>query len=378
MADLAGVNGQRTEFKVVGKPNLPGPLSYAMATGMAKYGLDHVLPNMLHAKFLRSPYAHARILSVDTSKARALEGVVDILTWEDEDIKNLVSYGEHWGTPRPWLDNIADQEGDEVGVIVVAESEDICEEALRLLDVKWEILPHVVNILEGRKEDAPVIRPGEPSRTSFGMHDPNAPPPPPKQGNVSFSILCAGDIEEGFKQADHVMEFEIYLPAFASHFPNPSGSVAWWDMDPYKGDEPVLHIEGAVRERLPISKMYNVPLENVVQESLFMGGKYCDWGLRRSQEITPLLARRTGRPVRCVNTRYETFDFSMKQRFIKVRSGSPRTASSPPLTTTPWPTAAPGAAPPSAPRATSSTAPTTPSSARTSGSRWRSWTPTGA
>jgi len=321
MADLAGVNGQRTEFKVVGKPNLPGPLSYAMATGMAKYGLDHVLPNMLHAKFLRSPYAHARILSVDTSKARALEGVVDILTWEDEDIKNLVSYGEHWGTPRPWLDNIADQEGDEVGVIVVAESEDICEEALRLLDVKWEILPHVVNILEGRKEDAPVIRPGEPSRTSFGMHDPNAPPPPPKQGNVSFSILCAGDIEEGFKQADHVMEFEIYLPAFASHFPNPSGSVAWWDMDPYKGDEPVLHIEGAVRERLPISKMYNVPLENVVQESLFMGGKYCDWGLRRSQEITPLLARRTGRPVRCVNTRYETFDFSMKQRFIKVKVG---------------------------------------------------------
>jgi len=321
MADLAGVNGQREEFRVVGKPNLPGVLSYAMATGMAKFGLDHVLPGMLHAKFLRSPYAHARIISVDTSKARALDGVVDILTWEDEDIKNLVSYGEHWGPVRAWLDNTADQEGAEVGVIVVAESEDICEEALRLLDVKWEVLPHVVNIMEGRKEDAFVIRPYDRHTPTFGRPDPNAPPQPPKKGNVAYSNVCWGDIEEGFKQADYIAEVKMYIPAFASHLPNPPGSVAWWTKDPYKGDAEILHIEGAVRERIPISKMYNVPLENVVQESLFMGGKYCDWGLRRAQEITPLLAKRTGRPVRCVNTREETFDFAMKQRFVHLRVG---------------------------------------------------------
>ena len=99
MADLAGVNGQREDFRVVGKPNLPGKLSYALATGIAKFGIDYVLPNMLHAKFLRSPYAHAKVVSVDTTKAKAIPGVVDILTWEDEDIIKLSTGG--FGPPKP-------------------------------------------------------------------------------------------------------------------------------------------------------------------------------------------------------------------------------------------------------------------------------------
>jgi len=173
MADLAGINGQREKFRVVGKPNLPGRLSYAMATGIAKYGIDYVVPNMLHAKFLRSPYANARVISVDSAKARAIPGVVDIITWEDEDIKGLSSGGGFMGPAQPFLDNLADQEGAEVAVIVVAESEDICEEALRQLDVKWEVLPHVVDLREGRNPDAPVIRPTVPGAKAgaggFGM-----------------------------------------------------------------------------------------------------------------------------------------------------------------------------------------------------------------
>jgi CO/xanthine dehydrogenase Mo-binding subunit len=81
MADLAGVNGTRKDFRVVGKPNLPGVLSWAQATGVAKFGIDYVVPNMLHAKFLRSPYANAGIKSVDSTKARAIPGVVEIVTW---------------------------------------------------------------------------------------------------------------------------------------------------------------------------------------------------------------------------------------------------------------------------------------------------------
>ena len=97
MADLAGVNGQRKDFRVVGKPNLPGRLSYSIATGVAKYGADYVFSDMLHAKFLRSPYANARIKSMDTSKAKKIPGVVDILTWEDDDIKDLASGGGFMG-----------------------------------------------------------------------------------------------------------------------------------------------------------------------------------------------------------------------------------------------------------------------------------------
>jgi CO/xanthine dehydrogenase Mo-binding subunit len=320
MADLAGVNGQREHFRVVGKPNLPGKLSYAIATGVAKYGIDYVLPGMLHAKFLRSPYANARVVSVNTAKAKALPGVVDIVTWEDEDIKNLKSFGESFLSKRAWLDNLADQEGAEVAVIVVAESEDICEEALRQLDVRWEVLPHVVDLLEGRKPEAPLIRPWVKEAPSFGAPGRGG-DTPPKKGNVYFSNLYAGDIEEGFKEADDVIEYDVYLPAFAAHLPNPSGSVAWWSDEPYHGEGQSLHIEGAVRERRAIAAMYGMPIDKTVQEGLFMGGKYCDWGLRKSQEITPLLAKRTGRPVRCVNTREETFDFIMTERYIHMKVG---------------------------------------------------------
>ena len=119
MADLEGINGTRKDFRVVGKANLPGKLSYALATGVAKFGIDYAVPDMLHAKFLRSPYANARVESVDTAKARAIPGVVDIVTWEDEDMKALKVGGGMFGGPsRPYLDNIADQEGAEVAVIV--------------------------------------------------------------------------------------------------------------------------------------------------------------------------------------------------------------------------------------------------------------------
>ncbi|HHX73946.1 MAG TPA: xanthine dehydrogenase family protein molybdopterin-binding subunit [Firmicutes bacterium] len=318
MADLAGANGQREHFRVVGKPNLPGRLSYAMATGIAKFGIDYVLPNMLHAKFLRSPYAHARVVRVDTAKARTIPGVVDILTWEDADVKDLSSFGESFGTPKPWLDNVAEHEGQEVAVIVVAESEDICEEALRQLDVEWEVLPHIVDILEGKEPDAPVIRPGASPVQPFG---PPGVKPPEKKGNVTTVTTVQGDIEAGFAEADHVIEYDLKLPAFASHMPNPSGSVAWWEENPYLGEGKALHIEGAVRERRAISAMYKVPLEKTIQKGLFMGGKYCDWGLRKSQEITPLLSKRTGRPVRCVNKREDHYDFLMKERYMYLKVG---------------------------------------------------------
>ena len=89
MADIEGSNGQRTEFKAVGRANVPGRLSYTIATGGAKFGSDVVVPNMLHAKFLRSPHGRAKIKSMDISKAKALEGVVDIVTWDDPEVKSM-------------------------------------------------------------------------------------------------------------------------------------------------------------------------------------------------------------------------------------------------------------------------------------------------
>jgi len=312
MPDLTGVNGQREEFRVVGKPNLPGKVSYALATGVAKFGIDYVVPDMLHAKFLRSPYANARVLSVDTTKAMALPGVVDIVTWEDEDIKKLPT------KPRAWLDDYADKEGIEVAIIVVAEDEDICEEALRLLDVKWEVYPHVVDILKGKEPDAPRARPEDKIYPDPAMW--RGPPNTSRKGNVTISEVVQGDVDTALKEAPHILEYSLMLPAFASHIPNPPASVAWWFSDPYRSGD-CLHFEGAVQRREHVSALYGMPLDKTVQEGIFQGGKYCDWGMRRSQEITPLLAKRTGRPVRCADTREDTFDFLMSERYMYMKIG---------------------------------------------------------
>ncbi len=311
MADIAGVNGQRENFRVVGKHNLPGKLSYALATGIAKFGIDYVLPNMLFAKFLRSPYAHAKVLSVNKEKALAIPGVVDVVTWDDPD---MLSIGGGFGPPEPYLTNYADYEGCEVGVIVVAEDEDICEEALRNLDIEWEVLPHSVNTLEAAKDDSPLtcLKPEPPSM--FG-------PKEPKKHNVTHVVTAQGDVDKALKESKNVIEYQLKLPTFASHIPNPPASVAWWEDDPYLGEGPNMHIEGAVQRREQIAQLYHMPVEKTIQTGLFQGGKYCDWGMRKSQEITPLLARRTGRPVRCANTREETFDFLMNERYMYMKVG---------------------------------------------------------
>jgi CO/xanthine dehydrogenase Mo-binding subunit len=325
MADLAGINGTRKNFRVVGKPNLPGVLSWSQATGVAKFGIDYVVPDMLEAKFLRSPYANAYIKSVDTTKARAIPGVVDIITWEDEDIKNLGS-GSTRGPSQAFLDNIGDQEGAEVGVIVVAENEDICEEALRALDVDWEVLPHVVDLREGREPDAPVIRPTPPypkggeGGSRFGTR--GGSDNPPKKGNVSYSNVSDGDVEAGFREADHIIEYDVNTAAFSGHIPNPTGSVAWWFDDAYHGEGKSLRIEGIPAwTEDAIADMYRMPSEKVFREGMFLGGRYCDWGNRKTQLVTPLLAKRTGRPVRCVNNRYEMYDFNLNQRYVHLKVG---------------------------------------------------------
>ena len=107
MADIVGRNGQREEFRVVGKPNKPGILSYALASGVAKFGADYTAPDMLHAKFLRSPYAHARVNSIKTDKAWKVPGVVDIVLWDDPDLMGLG--GMPFGPKKSYLGNVAHQ-----------------------------------------------------------------------------------------------------------------------------------------------------------------------------------------------------------------------------------------------------------------------------
>jgi CO/xanthine dehydrogenase Mo-binding subunit len=318
MDQLVGTNDKRTEFRVVGKYNLPGKISYALATGIAKFGIDYTATGMLFAKFLRSPYANAYLTVKDISKAKALPGVVDIVLWDDPDIVKLGGGG--FGPSRPWLDNYADSEGCEVGAIVVAESEELCDDALAALELEWEVLPHIIDVEKAHRENEtyPRIRP---ETMNFGGGMFAAAPSKPKENNVSFADTVQGDVDAVFAKTDpkNIIEYRIQLPTFASHIPNPPSSIAWWFDDPYHPESKSLHIEGAVQRRDSVGSMYGVSNEMTIQEGIFQGGKYCDWGMRRAQEITPLLAKRTGRPVRCSDEREDTFGFLMNERFLYMK-----------------------------------------------------------
>lgn len=125
MEEFEGRNQDRQEFKVVGRKDIPGRLSYALATGAAKYAREVVVPGMIHGKILRSPYARARIKGMDTSRAEALPGVKAVVTWEDGQIKAMPLLSAldppiFEGSPSlafqsigvPVLGNEADREGD--------------------------------------------------------------------------------------------------------------------------------------------------------------------------------------------------------------------------------------------------------------------------
>jgi CO/xanthine dehydrogenase Mo-binding subunit len=295
MADIIGSNGQRTEFKAVGRANVPGRLSYSMATGRAKFGSDAVVPDMLHANYLRSPYGRVKIRSIDTSKAKALAGVVDVITWDDPEIQAIQ------GAREPLLPNEAETENQEIGAIVVAETPEICDEALRLLEVEWDVLPTIVDPLDGLKPGAPVIR-----------HETRELPP-----------ATAGDVEAGFREADHIIEFDWNQARRASHPPNPNGSVAWWEQDPWGVEGDTLYIEGICPTwgSFELRPMYNVTYDKLYRKTLFQGGKYCDWMHRRAQMVTPFLAKRTGRPVRCMNERTHDYYPAGQQRIAHVKFG---------------------------------------------------------
>ena len=296
MADLAGSNGTRMEFKAVGAANVPGKLSYSIATGMAKFGIDYVVPDMLHAKFLRNPHGRAKIKSMDISRAKALEGVVDILRWDDPDILNMK------GTREPLIEDESDTENEEIGAIVVAVTPEICDEALRLIDVDWETFPTITDPRDALKPDGIFVR-----------FDPKQNPP----GNP----YVVGDVEKAFAQADHTLEFDWSHSIQVSHIPNPNTSVAWWAQDPLgtRGDS--LYIEGIYPTwgAFQLRPMYNLIFDKINRGTTFQGGKYCDWMLRRSQLITPLLSKRTGRPVRCANIRQNDFYSAHPQNYRHVK-----------------------------------------------------------
>jgi xanthine dehydrogenase molybdenum-binding subunit len=180
-------------------------------SGNGIFTRDVCLPGMLYAKVLTSPYSAAKIVNIDTSRAESLAGVRDILTYKDKDIAGDSAPGStiSGGFNILTLPSTSDFFQHPMGVVVVAESEEICDRALKLIKIDWEELPFLLDMEEAAKPDARKIMP-EVTRMSRRMGMGNSGGESNRGPNIiSSEEREIGSIEKGFAEADKVIEYTI-------------------------------------------------------------------------------------------------------------------------------------------------------------------------
>ena len=181
------------EFKLVGtRPDRPDGLD--KVTGRARYGADISASGMLWAAVVRSPHAHARIVKIDTSKAEALDGVKAVVTRADFPTGLT---GEAWNLQENTMAGERALYDGHAVAAVAATSQFIAQDAARLIEVEYEVLPHVIDVDDAIKPDAPVIREGAADASVPEGMPPNV---------VKYIEFSHGDLDAGFADADLVME----------------------------------------------------------------------------------------------------------------------------------------------------------------------------
>ena len=320
----------RTVRKFVGtyRPKIDG---WEKASGEAEYLDDIALkvrfPGMLYAKVLRSPYAHARIKSLDVSRAEQLPGVHAVLTYQDPQVASLKPTQGGW-TPffttsydrmtwptykdRRVLSDHVRWVGDEAGVVVAAESEWTAQEALRLVEVEWEVLPFVLDLIEAMKPGAPVIHP---------EINPNGNVLPPSPFADSEVFLESGDVEKGFAEADVMIEMESDYHHADHACLGTRGCLMYWE-----GDKLTCYTSyyQADQTRMHITQMLDLPLHKVRVINPYIGGSFGrgNTGEQPLFIFTAILAKRTRRPVLFKHTRREDFHDSRNKIIYHCKMGA--------------------------------------------------------
>lgn len=290
---------QEHKFKVIGTRPIRHD-GVDKVTGRAKYGADVALPGMLHGKVLRSPHAHARIKSIDASAALALPGVKGVITSADfpELAPGIVQMGELPMNPRYLSMNMLAKDkvlydGHAVAA-VVATSPHIAEEAVKLIKVEYEVLPHVQNVLNAMKDDAPILLPDV--RTS------GAPEKSDKQTNIASQVRFArGDLEAGFKAADVVVEREFDTTMVHQGYIEPHNAVAQYNSD---GQATIwVSTQGAFTARDQCALVLGIPASSIKVVPAEIGGGFGGKIGIYLEPLALLLSKKTGKPVKLIMSR---------------------------------------------------------------------------
>lgn len=287
-------------------PRIDGP---AKVTGAARYFGDFRLAGMLEAKVLRSPYAHARITSIDTSQAEAEQGVVAILTGTD--LKDIDPYYGHAVRDRPVVAiDVARFVGDPVAV-VAAETAHAAAAALDLIQVEYETLPAATTIQEALAEGAPRVQPVEKLRLGLFHGLGNFRP----HGNICYEHhLTRGDSASVFAHADVVVESTYHFPAVYQYSMETHGALAVWNTSDQL--EMWANCQHPYLVRAELADMFGLPKANVRLHVPYLGGGFGSKSYTRMEPIAAAIARKAQRPVRVSNSVTESMWTSRRHNMI--------------------------------------------------------------
>ncbi|WP_431910349.1 xanthine dehydrogenase family protein molybdopterin-binding subunit [Amycolatopsis thermoflava] len=278
-----------------------------LLTGRAQYVDDIVLPGMLEAAILRSPHPHARIRGVDTSRARALPGVFEVLTGPDA--------RDACAAPQPviWL-MIPDQRmtdqyalavdkvryvGQPVAVVAAA-NRYIAEDALALIDVDYEVLPAVSTLDAALAEDAPRLYEDWPDNVSCRQTIPK------------------GDVEKAFAEADVIVSETLTFGRQMGAPLETRGSIMSWDPFSDRLDA-WLSTQSPNLARDLLGEVLGLPVERIRVRTPDVGGGFGNkFDFYAEEVLAALLSKRTGRPVKLIEDRYESFAANAHSREQRI------------------------------------------------------------
>jgi CO/xanthine dehydrogenase Mo-binding subunit len=266
-------------FSVIGT-SVPRVDGADKVTGKAKYAGDLIIPGMVEGKFLRSPYAHARIRAIDTREAEALPGVVAVLTSKDfTDINAYIGRGKNKDQPIIAIDRVI-YAGQPVAAVAALDRA-AAEEALGKIQVDYEEMPAVIEVDEAIAAGAPRIH-------EFA-----------EKNICATADLVKGDVEKGFAEADEIFEDTFEFPMIYHYSMEPHTAIAQVENDGINIWTSTGHPFGVRQE---VAEIFHFPLSKVRVHVNFVGGAY---GSKSGGKIEPLvvaLARKAGRAVRMIQT----------------------------------------------------------------------------
>ena len=294
----------------------------AKVSGAAQYTADIELPGMLHAKALRSPHPHARLVGIDVSRAAALPGVIAIVTRDD--LEGLNPYYGAVVEDQPVLAMERVRCVGDIVAAVAAEEREIAEEAVELIEAEYEPLPAVFDVVEAARPGAPIIH-EERFETQAAIFreqlNLNA------GGNVC-SVFRAGDgdVDDGFAESDEIFENTYRMPPVQHGHIEPHVAAAVWESP----NRLLVHTpcQNAVGLQEQLARIFNLPESGVRVVVPHVGGGYGGKTHARLEPVTALLARKAGRPVQWVLTREEVFLTGRRYgAFVRMKTGFKRDGS---------------------------------------------------